>query len=43
MKTYVLPEELRTALLQYLAQRPYQEVAQAIAALMKLQEIEPPS
>ena len=30
---YVLPAELRAALLSYLAGRPYAEVAQGVAAL----------
>jgi hypothetical protein len=37
-KTYILPESLRNALLQYLETRPYSEVAQGIAALTSLQE-----
>ena len=34
-----LPEAVRASLLEYLAQRPYREVAEGIAALMSLNEI----
>jgi hypothetical protein len=34
----LISDELIAALLRYLAQRPYQEVAQAIQALSQLQE-----
>lgn len=36
---YVLPAELRVALLTYLAQRPYHEVAQGVQALQALQPV----
>lgn len=37
-KHYVIPHSLVAGLLSYLQTRPYQEVAQAIPALMKLPE-----
>lgn len=37
---YKIPEALLQALLQYLAQRPYAEVAQAIAELQKLEKVD---
>jgi len=36
---FILPEAVRTSLLEYLAQRPYREVAEGIAALISLTEI----
>jgi hypothetical protein len=41
MKTFLLPEQLGNAVLQYLAQRPYAEVAALIAGLSQLQEVPP--
>lgn len=40
--TYLIPQELLTGILQYLATRPYAEVAQAIDALRQLQPSEKP-
>ena len=39
---YLIPQELLTGVLQYLAGRPYAEVAQAIEALRQLQPAEKP-
>lgn len=39
MNEYVLTENLRAALLQYLQQKPYVEVANFIAALVQLQQV----
>jgi len=39
---YLIPQELLTGVLQYLAARPYAEVAQAIEALRQLQPAEKP-
>jgi hypothetical protein len=36
MKDITLPIELANAILQYLGQRPYQEVAQLIAEMQKV-------
>jgi hypothetical protein len=36
MKEITLPIELANAILQYLGQRPYQEVAQLIAEMQKV-------
>lgn len=36
MTTYALPAALRDALLAYLMQRPYSEVAEGVAALQAL-------
>ena len=36
---YALPHELREALLKYLVQRPYAEVAEGVAQLSALQPI----
>ena len=36
-----MSDETRSALLKYLYTRPYQEVAQAIAVLMKLPKLDP--
>lgn len=38
-----IPENLRDAIVQYLAARPYAEVAQAIAALQALERLPDPS
>lgn len=38
---FVLPAELRTALLTYLMNRPYAEVAQGVQALHQLQALQP--
>lgn len=40
---YLLPAELRNALMQYLGQRPFVEVAGAIASLQQLQKAPPPA
>lgn len=40
MKTYKIDEKLLNAIIQYLAQRPYAEVAQAMKALSSLVECE---
>lgn len=37
-KQFIIPHSLVSGLLAYLQTRPYQEVAQAIPALMKLSE-----
>ncbi len=39
MKTYEISEEVLKALLAYLYDRPFKEVAQGIAALSQLKEI----
>ena len=41
MENYIMSDETRSALLKYLYTRPYQEVAQAIAVLMKLPKLDP--
>lgn len=41
-KQFIIPHSLVSGLLAYLQTRPYQEVAQAIPALMKLPEHESP-
>ena len=38
MKQYVIGEDLLKAIMEYLAGRPYREVAQAIEALSKLEQ-----
>ncbi len=38
MKQYLLPEDIRAALIEYLQKRPYEEVAQGISALLSLVE-----
>lgn len=38
MKTYLLPEDVRTAILNYLNGRPYAEVVKGVDALKALQE-----
>ncbi len=38
----LLPDEILQALLAYLSQRPYREVAQAMQALAQLQDAPPP-
>lgn len=40
-KTYLLPEPLRAALLNYLQSRPYSEVAEGVQALNNLREHTP--
>lgn len=40
---YVIPEDLLRALVQYLSQRPYQEVAAAVQALQQLPPVTPAS
>jgi len=37
---YKLPENIRTALIQYLAQRPWHEVQEVIPAIANLEKIE---
>ena len=39
-KFYALPESLRNSLAEYLASRPYREVAEGMQALAALQPIE---
>ena len=39
MKKYEISEELIRALLAYLLERPYKEVAEGVAALQRLKEI----
>ena len=41
MENYIMSDETRSALLKYLYTRPYQEVAQAIAVLMKMPKLDP--
>ena len=41
MENYIMSDETRSALLKYLYTSPYQEVAQAIAVLMKLPKLDP--
>lgn len=41
MNEYAIQEALRNALINYLAQRPYAEVHQAIQALQSLQKLPP--
>lgn len=38
-KQFILPESILAAILRYLETRPYAEVAQGIAALMRLEEL----
>ena len=38
-KKFIIPEEILTKLLQYLASRPYSEVHQGINALQALEEL----
>jgi len=40
MADFIMPEPVRAALLEYLAQRPYREVAEGITALMSLEQVE---
>ena len=40
---YLIDTELRNAILNYLASRPYAEVFNAIQALQNLQPFEPPA
>ena len=41
MDNYILTEETRSVILKYMYTRPYQEVAQGIAVLMKLPKLDP--
>jgi len=41
MDNYILTEETRSIILKYMYTRPYQEVAQGIAVLMKLPKLDP--
>jgi len=41
MKTFLLPEPLGTAILNYLGKQPYTEVAAMIAGMMQLKEAPP--
>ena len=43
MKTFLLPEPLGTAILNYLGKQPYTEVAALIGGLMQLKEAGMPS
>ena len=38
---YIMTEDVRSVLLKYMYTRPYQEVAQGIAVLMKLPKLDP--
>ena len=38
---YIMSESTRSVLLKYMYTRPYQEVAQGIAVLMKLPKLDP--
>lgn len=40
-ETYSLPAEVRNSVMAYLAQLPYREVAQLMAALGQLQPVQP--
>lgn len=42
MKTYKLPENILVGIINYLGQRPYAEVAEAIPQLQSLEEIVAP-
>jgi hypothetical protein len=42
MKTYVLPEDLKLGLMEYLASRPWREVDTAMHRLQELVEIPAP-
>jgi len=42
MKQFILPENIRDALVNYLASRPYKEVADGVQALLALKEVAPP-
>jgi hypothetical protein len=39
---YILPDEVRKAIISYLIKQPYEEVAAGVQALMTLKEIPPP-
>lgn len=39
MKKYIIPEDVLKALIAYLSDRPYKEVANGLAALDRLQEL----
>lgn len=41
MKTFLLPEQLGNAVMQYLGKQPYVEVAPLIAGMMTLKEAPP--
>jgi hypothetical protein len=43
MKVFALPENVANAVLQYLAQRPYVEVYQMVAAMQALQPVAAPT
>jgi hypothetical protein len=43
MKQYLLPENIRAALLAYLMDRPYREVADGVQALLTLKEAPAPA
>ncbi len=38
---YIMSESTRSVILKYMYTRPYQEVAQGIAVLMKLPQLDP--
>ena len=40
-KSYILPEPVRTAIINYLSEQPYKEVAVGIQALLMLEELSP--
>lgn len=43
MKVYALPESVRDGLIKYLAEQPWKEVHQGMAALLALTPLEQPS
>lgn len=43
MKKYVIEDSLLQAVGKYLSKQPYEEVAQLIALLTQLKEVEPPT
>jgi hypothetical protein len=38
---YILPDAIRTAIIEYLIKQPYEEVAAGVQALMTLKKVEP--
>lgn len=40
-KRYILPDAIRGAMLKYMGERPYVEVANGIDMLLKLEELPP--
>lgn len=43
MKTFAIPENLASAVLTYLATRPYREVYELVAALQQMQPVGEPA